>query len=75
MDLRGSVPTLLSDKKQKPESGECSAPDTTSQVSRTEKQPVDYSSPHAPALPPPSVASFRALFPLPSSELLLRTVC
>ena len=31
--------------------------------------------PHLPAPPPPSLASSRALFPLPSSELLLRTVC
>lgn len=51
MDLRGSVPTLLGDKQQKPESGGCSAPDTALQVSRTEKQPVDYTNP-----PPPGPA-------------------
>ena len=66
MDLWGSVPTPLSDKKQKPESGGCSAPDTTAQASRaekqpvdttaqasrTEKQPVDHPNPPPPSLPP-----------------------
>lgn len=75
MDLWGSVPTPLNDKESKAESRRCSAPDTTAQASRAEKQPVDDSNPHPPTPAPPSLASSRALFPLPSSELLLRTVC
>lgn len=58
MDLWGSVPTPVSDKKQKPESGGCSAPDTTAQASRTEKQPVDHTNP----APPSPAAAFPGLF-------------